>query len=323
MRSLVLAAAVLLSACGQGGPLGAGASGWRVQEIRDELTGTATQTAMLISRFDTGQVELTATCEEKLFTALNSHGRPRAGMHHVVEFRMTVFPANDDDTFSVANNGRLRASFQEGQERVVWGSVDHINSVTMEVPLAEFYGADAVTALRVEIPLLLQSATSSGQPPVSRNVVVDLMPQDENLRILLNACDPSASQAASSAPSAPTPTTPQQTAFPLGPVPLGAVSDALCVAIDAQEMHVFKTGVDRGAVVLDGSLIDLFTDSQDVRSGGEFTDLEFRIRVRIALTGPTTEAQPWELSSAPANLTLVIDGAETVVPVTYQCGLSL
>ncbi|MBX9849704.1 MAG: hypothetical protein K2X64_10450, partial [Rhodocyclaceae bacterium] len=212
----------------------------------------------------------------------------------------------------------LRASVQEGQEERLVGFVDHINSVTTQVPVAAFYGADAVSALRVEIPLLLQSATS-GQPPVSQNVVVDLLPQDENLRTLLNACDPSASQAASSAPSAPAPATPQQAAFTLGSVPDGAMeSGAGCVALDARGVNVFMTDFNTGAIYLNDITHQLAIRRQDDQ-GGEFNDLGGRISVRIALTGPMTEVQH-ELSSAPANLTLVIDGAETVVPVTYQCG---
>lgn len=331
MRTLIIALALALTACGQGGLPGTASTGWQVQEVRDELTGAATQSATLISPFDNGQVELTATCKgEQILLQYDEWGEvgPAGGTGRVVEFRMTVIPTNADDTFSLANAGTqlglqstvaLRASVQEGQEERLVGFVDHINSVTTQVPVAAFYGADAVSALRVEIPLLLQSATS-GQPPVSQNVVVDLMPQDENLRTLLNACDPSASQAASSAPSAPAPAAPQQAAFTLGSVPDGAMdSGAGCVALDARGVNVFMTDFNTGAIYLNDNTHQLAIRSQDVSQGGEFNDLGGRISVRIALTGPMTEAQH-ELSSAPANLTLIIDGAETVVPVTYQCG---
>lgn len=331
MRTVVVALALALAACGQGGVPGTASTGWQVQEVRDELTGTATQSATLISPFDNGHVELTATCKgEQILLHYDEWGEvgPVGGTGRVVEFRMTVIPANADDTFSLANAGTqlglqstvaLRASVQEGQEERLVGFVDHINSVTTQVPVAAFYGADAVSALRVEIPLLLQSATS-GQPPVSQNVVVDLMPQDENLRTLLNACDPSASQSARSAAPATVPATPQPAAFTLGSVPDSAMdSGAGCVALDARGVNVFMTDFNTGAIYLNDNTHQLAIRSQDVSQGGEFNDLGGRISVRIALTGPMTEVQH-ELSSAPANLTLVIDGAETVVPVTYQCG---
>ena len=333
MRTATIALALTLAACGQGGPVGAAPSGgWQVQEVRDELTGTATQSATRISPFDNGHVELTATCEgEQILLHYDEWGEvgPVGGTGRVVEFRMTVIAANSDDTFSLANAGTqlglqstvpLRASVQEGQEERLVGFVDHINSVTTQVPVAAFYGNDAISPLRVEIPLLLQSATS-GQPPLSQNVVVDLMPQDENLRTLLNACDPSASQVAASAPSTPAPVTPQQAAFTLGSVPDGAMdSEAGCVALDASGASIFFTNFSNGAIYLNDNLHRLAIGSQDVGQGGEFNDLGGRISVRIALTGEMTEVQH-ELSSAPANLTLVIDGAETVmVPVTYQCG---
>lgn len=334
MRALIVAAAFGLSACGQGGPLNVGSttpSGWQLQEVRDELTGTATQTAMFVSPFDNGQVELTATCKgQQLLFQYDEWGEiaPLPNMARVVEFRMTVIPANADDTFSLANAGTqlglqsnvaLRASVQDGQEERLVGFVDHINSVTTQIPVAAFYGADAISALRVELPLLLQSATS-GQPPVSQNVVVDLLPQDENLRTLLNACDPSASQsAANAAPTTPAPV-PQSAAFTLGSVPDGAMDAGTgCVALDASGVNVFMTDFNTGAIYLNDNTHQLAIRSQDVSQGGEFNDLGGRISVRIALTGPMTEVQH-ELSSAPANLTLVIDGAETVVPVTYQCG---
>lgn len=330
MRAIVIASALVLAACGQGGPSSTGPNGWQLQEVRDELTGTATQTATLLSPFNNGQVELTATCEgEQVLLHYDEWGEvgPAGGTGRVVEFRMTVIPANPDDTFSLANAGTqlglqstvaLRASVQEGQEERLVGFVDHINSVTTQVPVSAFYGADAISALRVEIPLLLQSATS-GQPPVSQNVVVDLIPRDENLRTLLNACDPSALQAASSAPTASAPATPQQAAFTLGSVPDGAMeSGAGCVALDARGVNVFMTDFNTGAIYLNEITHQLAIRRQDDQ-GGEFNDLGGRISVRIALTGPIREVQH-ELSSAPANLTLVIDGAETVVPVTYQCG---
>lgn len=325
-----LVTALALAGCGQSGPLGTTASGWQVQEVRDALTGTATQTATLISPFDNGQVELTATCKgEQILLRYDEWGEvgPAGGTGRVVEFRMTIIPANADDTFSLANAGTqlglqstvpLRASVQEGREERLVGVVDHLNSVTTQVPVAAFFGSNAISALRVEIPLLLQS-TTSGQPPVSQNVVVDLMPQDDNLRTLLSACDPSASQAATVAPSAPGPAVSQPAVFTLGSVPDGAMeSGAGCVALDARGVNVFMTDFKTGAIYVNDNTVQLAIRRQDDQ-GGEFNDLSGRISVRIALTGPPTEAGE-ELSSAPAKLTLVLDGAETVVPVTYQCG---
>lgn len=116
------------------------------------------------------------------------------------------------------------------------------------------------------------------------------------------------------------PAAPQQAAFTLGSVPDGAMdSGAGCVALDARGVNVFMTDFNTGAIYLNDNTHQLAIRSQDVSQGGEFNDLGGRISVRIALTGPMAEVQH-ELSSAPANLTLVIDGAETVVPVTYQCG---
>jgi hypothetical protein len=332
MRAIVIASALALAACGQGSPLGTASGGWQLQEIRDELTGTPTQTATLISPFDNGQVELTATCKsEQILLQYDEWGEvvPVGGTGRVIEFRMTIIPANADATFSLANAGTqlglqstvpLRASVQEGAEERLVGFVDHINSVTTQVPVRAFYGADAISALRLEIPLLLQSA-SSGQPPVAQNVVVDLMPEDEGLRTLLSACDPSASQAAASAPSAPAPATHQPAAFTLGSVPDSAVdSGAGCAAVSAAGQNVLLTDYSTAAIHLNGETVRLAIRGQgDPGQGGEFFDVSGRINVRIALTGEPTEAGE-ELSSTPANLTLTLDGAEMVVPVTYQCG---
>lgn len=331
MRSLVVVAAVLLAACGQGVPVGASAAGWQVQEVRDELTGTATQTAMLVSPFDNGHVELTATCKgEQILLAYDEWNEvaPVGGTGRVVEFRMTIIPANADDTFSLANAGTqmglestlpLRASVQDGQEERLVGFVDHVNSVTTQVPVAAFNGTNAISALRVEIPLLLQSATS-GQPPLSQNVVVDLMPQDENLRTLLNACDPSASQAATNAAPATAPPIQQPAAFVLSAVPNGAVEDgAGCLAVDAAGQNILVTDYSVGAIQLNGTPVRLAALAG--RDGGidgtNFGDGD-RIAVRVVFTGEPTEAAH-ELSATPANLVLSVDGSETVVPVSYRC----
>lgn len=153
MRIAIVAVAVALAACGQGGPLGAASSGWQVQEVRDELTGTATQTATLVSPFDNGQVEMTATCKgEQILLAYDEWNEvgPVGGTGRVVEFRMTIIPANADDTFSLANAGTqlglqstvpLRASVEEGHEERLVGFVDHVNSVTAQVPVSAFLEA--------------------------------------------------------------------------------------------------------------------------------------------------------------------------------------
>jgi hypothetical protein len=332
MRAIVIASALALAACGQGGPLSAASDGWQLQEVRDELTGTGTQTATRISPFDNGQVELTATCKgEQVLLRYDEWGEvgPVGGTGRVVEFRMTVIPANGDDMFSLANAGTqlglqstvpLRASVQEGEEERLVGFVDHINSVTTQVPVAAFYGADAISALRVEIPLLLQSATS-GQPPVSQNVVVDLMPQDDSLRTLLNACDPSASQSTANIAPATAPIAPQPAAFTLGSVPDSAVdSGAGCVAVSAAGQNIFLTDYSTAAIHLNGETVRLAIRGQsDPGGGGEFYDVSGRINVRIALTGEPTEAGE-ELSSTPANLTLLVDGAEIAQAISYQCG---
>lgn len=344
MRIAIVAVALALAACGQGGPLGAASGGWQVQEIRDELTGTATQTAMLVSPFDNGHVELTATCageqtledrsryshnEMDLLAAVLSAegGGPSPQM---VEFRMIFIGASDDQSFLLASDGaalglqstiELRASTQDGQEERLVGFVDHTNSVTMQVPVAAFFGSDAISALRVEIPLLLQSATS-GQPPLSQNVVVDLLPQDENLRTLLNACDPSASQAAGNT-STPLPApAPQSTTPVFAEVPFDAVGDgASCVAVDADGRSIFVTDFQTGVINANGEVLRLsLRGGGDVGwSGGDFLDASGNVVVRITLTGEPIEVGH-ENAVTPADLTFSPNVTETVVPVTYQCG---
>lgn len=334
MRALIVAAAFGVAACGQGGPLDVGSptpNGWQIQEVRDELTGAVTQSAIFASPFDNGQVEMTATCKGNQFVFhFDEWGEiaPLPNMAQVVEFRMTVIPANADDTFSLANAGTqlglqsnlaLRASVQNGQEDRLVGFVDHINSVTTQIPVAAFYGADAISALRVELPLLLQSATS-GQPPVSQNVVVDLMPQDENLRTLLAACDPSASEAASNTEPASAPAAPQMAAISLGPVSFDAVGDgAGCVAVNAEGQSVFVTDYSVGVIQINGTTVRLpaVAGGDGGMDGTHFGDGS-GIVLRIVHSGGPTESGH-ESSATPANLTLTVDGSETAVPVSYRC----
>lgn len=332
MRSGLVAAiaAFSLAACGQGGQLGAGSSGWQLQEVRDELTGRATQTALRSAQVDNGHVEIAASCGgEQVILTYDEWGEVGpAGTGQVVDFRLT-FIATGDQSFAMANAGTalglqstipLRASAQEGQEERLVGLVDHQNSLTTQIPVATFVSANAITALRVEVPLLLQSA-SSGQPPVSQNVVVDLMPSDANLRQLASACDPTASRSVENS-TPPTPsTTTQSASFTLGSVPDGAMaSGAGCVAVNASGVNVFMTDYSTGAISLNGETVQLAIRGQgDVGRGGEFYDFSGRINVRIALTGEPSEAGE-ELSSAPANLTLTVDGVESVVPIDYRCG---
>lgn len=331
MRTLIVLGAVLLAACGQGGPLGGVPAGWQLEEARDELTGTATQTATLVSPFDGGQIELTATCKQgQLIFFYDEWGEAASsGTGTVVEFRMTAIAANADDTYSLANAGTqmgvqstvaLRASAQNGQEERLVGFVDHVNSVTTQIPVTSFFGSTAISALRVEIPLLRQSA-SSGQPPLSQNVVVDLMPQDENLRSLLSACDPAASQAAANVGSPQAQPTPQGAAIVLAAVPDSAVDSGTgCAAANASGENIFLTDLSTGAIQLNGETVRLVIRGQtDPTKGGEFYDISGRINVRITLTGESAEAGP-ELVSTPANLSITVDGAETTTPVSYQCG---
>ncbi|MBY0569108.1 MAG: hypothetical protein K2P70_17495 [Hyphomonadaceae bacterium] len=333
MRTVIVALALALAACGQGGVPGTASTGWQVQEVRDELTGAATQTAMLISPFDNGQVELTATCEgEQILLHYDEWGEvgPVGGTGRVVEFRMTVIAANADDTFSLSNAGTqlglqstvpLRASVQEGQEERLVGFVDHINSVTTQVPVAAFYGADAVSALRVEIPLLLQSATS-GQPPVSQNVVVDLMPQDENLRSLLNACDPHAATNASPAAQSPEAATPSVAELILDDVaPYSTSGTPECFARDEEGLTLLRTERHGGAMIAivgaSGATSLMKEGGGSLRDGGQMRSFE-GITASISRTG---EAVPTDAggSVGPAELVVTSGGATTTAAVTYEC----
>lgn len=155
---------------------------------------------------------------------------------------------------------------------------------------------------------------------MAQNVVVDLLPQDESLRTLLNACDPSASQTATDTAPSTVPATPQPAAFVLSAVPKDTVEDgAGCLAVDAVGQNILVTDYSVAAVQLNGTTVRLAALAG--RDGGidgtNFSDGD-RIGVQIVFTGEPTEAAH-ELSATPANLMLTVDGSETVVPVSYLC----
>lgn len=324
MRSLVVVLAALLAGCGQGGSLGV-SSGWQTQEVRDELTGAATQTATRVSPFDGGHVELSATCKgNQMLFYVDEWGQAAASeAARAVEIRMTFVGGIDGQSVSLASTAMqmgaehstiLRASAQDGTEDRIVGFVDHSNSVYALVRAA---GLRDLPSLRIEVPVLIQSATSS--EPTAQSVVVDVMPQDESLRALASACDPTA---AASTPSAP-PSAPatEAAALALGSVPDGPFrGSAGCEGADASGAVIFRTDYSSAAIQLGGRTVDLaIRRNADEAGGGEFFDVTGRTVVRIAFTGEATETDN-ESSAAPAILTLSVDDTEATTPITYDYG---
>lgn len=325
MRSLLLGVAALLAACGQGGISGGSPSGWRTEEVRDELTGAVAQTATRTLPFDGGHVELSATCKgNQMLFYVDEWGQAAASEAALaVEIRMTFIGGIDGQSVSLASTGTqagiehstiLRASAQDGAEDRMVGFVDHTNSVYALVSAAGLHG---LSALRIEVPVLIQSATSS--EPIAQSVVVDVMPQDASLRALVAACDPSVATTASVAPStAPATTSP---ALTLGAVPDGPFNgSAGCEGTDGSGTVIFRTDYSSAAIQLGGRTVDLAIGrNADEAGGGEFFDVTGRTIVRIEFTGAATETEN-ESSVAPANLTLSVDGAESSTPISYECG---
>ncbi len=85
---------------------------------------------------------------------------------------------------------RLRASVAAGQVTDIVGIVDHVNAVKFNVDASLFATRNGPSALRVETPLLFH-ANAQNAAPIARMEVIDLQPQDANLRALFNLCNPS------------------------------------------------------------------------------------------------------------------------------------
>jgi len=162
----------------------------------DALTGAKSGYLFRQIRTEDGSVEIKAFCASEPLGAAAAIAKaygdgPSKNLQFQVVFLggselapVQVGPTNYSEFAGTTPVVRLRTVIGT-EESATTGYVGHLNSVVFQV-FQSAYRAGAPTALKVEVPTLMGIGT-----PVSKNVVLDLLPADERMKALFQSCSSS------------------------------------------------------------------------------------------------------------------------------------
>ena len=183
------AVALIVSACGAAPRE---TPGWQLRQMADERTGNVSEQAQIDLPVTNGHAQLVAQCLKQ------DQGRAQNqifGSDRAIEVEITFLTDNASElrvgptrVTGGVKTVSLRASMAAGQAMDIGATVDRANAVKFDVDASLLATPNPPSALRVEAPLLFRRGARN-EEPISYMQVIDLAPQDANLRALFNHCN--------------------------------------------------------------------------------------------------------------------------------------